>query len=146
MAGVEFKTTIRGQKEVAKALDMTVERARAATVIGNYNLAEIVMDESQKLVPVDTGDLKDSGYVTLPNSRGRIETGYGGRAEAYALMQHEALDFAHPNGGQAKFLEIPFNKYRGSRGLKVIIDFARRAFKLKQKTPTQGNYPTTPWG
>lgn len=47
----------------------------------------------------------------------RVQAASGGRVVAvgytlpYALMQHERLDFRHPRGGKAKFLEDPFNEH-----------------------------------
>lgn len=72
-----------------------------------------VFDESQELVPVLTQVLKTTGYVETAVSgaiaAGRIGYGPGG-AESYATLQHENLGFAHPRGGQAKFVEEPLLK------------------------------------
>lgn len=71
--------------------------------------AEKIMRDSKELVPVDTGALRASGHVKAPEvSAGgvEVEMGYGGAASAYALIQHERLDYNHPSG-QAKYLEEP---------------------------------------
>lgn len=76
-----------------------------------YELAQEVMADSEPLVPVDIGTLKQSGFVKKPvltKDNASVEMGYGGQASDYALIQHEDLTFNHPNGGQAKYLEIPF--------------------------------------
>lgn len=81
---------------------------RAAAAL--YEVANEVMAESKRLVPVDTGALKGSGYVSEPRvelGKVEVEIGYGGPAAAYAVRQHEDLSYAHPGGGQAKFLEQP---------------------------------------
>lgn len=85
--------------------------AKAPTALGSalYVEAEAIMKDSKELVPVDTGVLRASGHVELPSIDGqgvKVEMGYGGAAERYALIQHERLDYNHPNG-QAKFLEQP---------------------------------------
>jgi hypothetical protein len=89
--------------------------ADASRVIAGslYRSAERVMTVSkQEYVPVEKGILRSSGHVEKPVLRpGRIEVilGYGGPAKAYALVQHERLDFKH-KVGQAKYLERPLLK------------------------------------
>lgn len=77
--------------------------------------AEIDMTESKRRVPVEHGVLRASGYVSETEQSGNnfyVELGYGGAAEDYAIVQHERLDFKHPRGGQAKFLESVINESR----------------------------------
>lgn len=92
---------------------LVVLRAAAEEVVGEA--AQLVFHESQRLVPVDTGALKASGRVTQDGLEAAIS--YGGEdgagrngqdTAAYAVPQHERLDFEHPNG-QAKYLEIPMH-------------------------------------
>ena len=71
--------------------------------------AEKIMTKSKRLVPVDLGVLRASGHVRKPvikKTAATVVMGYGGAASAYALIQHERLDFQHTSG-QAKFLEQP---------------------------------------
>jgi hypothetical protein len=90
-----------------------------------------VYDESQRLVPVDTGALKDSGRVSQDGLEAAIsygaEDGAGRNGQdtaAYAVPQHERLDFEHPNG-QAKYLEIPMHS-QAERVAEVIVGGLRR--------------------
>ena len=73
--------------------------------------AEKVLYESQQLVPVDTGALQESGQVVktdiIGNQMPMVEIVYD---EPYALYIHEDLSLEHPNGGQAKYLEIPMTE------------------------------------
>lgn len=66
--------------------------------------------KSQEIVPYKDGDLMASGYLESRQFRGKsvCEIGYarGGKPE-YAIIQHENLEYNHPNGGQAKYLERP---------------------------------------
>ena len=74
-----------------------------------YEEAEKIMRVSKDLVPVDEGTLMGSGHVQAPNVGAtdvEVEFGYGGAAKAYALIQHERMDYNHRTG-QAKFLEQP---------------------------------------
>ena len=62
--------------------------------------AKEVLRTAKTLVPVDDGDLKRSGKVEAQWK----EVAVVFRAP-HAWLQHERLDFEHPNGGQAKYLE-----------------------------------------
>lgn len=84
----------------------------AETALGRalYEEANRIFNESQALVPVDTGALRSSGQVTLPQqgaSGVQVTIGYGGAAAPYAIYVHERMELNHPNGGQAKYLEEP---------------------------------------
>jgi hypothetical protein len=61
----------------------------------------------EHFVPVKDGILRGSGYVEL-NADGelRVTLGFGGPAGAYAVPQHERLDYRH-TVGEAKYLEKP---------------------------------------
>jgi hypothetical protein len=79
-----------------------------------YRDMVVVMAESQKIVPYDEGDLHDSGETDRPEiDGGKVEVTlhYGGGSVDYALVQHERLDYRHPNGGQAKFLDQPLSAW-----------------------------------
>ncbi len=72
---------------------------------------QVVLDRSQELVPIegrpDTngGTLAESGRVNRIGSDYLpvVSVSYDG---PYAVYQHEGLEFHHPTGGQAKFLEL----------------------------------------
>ncbi len=84
-----------------------------------YEEANIIFNESQKLVPVDTGALKTSGFVHAPrreNNRVFVRVTYGGSAAHYALYVHENLYARHTAPTQAKYLETPLY-----RQLPVIV-------------------------
>lgn len=85
-----------------------------------YAQANAIIEASLPLVPVDTGSLRASSYVTEPERNGdhvTVEFGYGGVATkinpktgeptgAYAVYVHENLE-AHHKVGQAKYLQTP---------------------------------------
>jgi hypothetical protein len=88
---------------------LPVIRAAAETAVDAA--AHLVLDESQNLVPVDSGALHDSGQVirdglTATISYGQADqAGRDGRDTAdYAAIVHERMDVQHPHG-QAKYLE-----------------------------------------
>lgn len=75
------------------------------------SLLECGLDLQQESVdeaPVDTGDLRGNCTAVLFNSgKPEVHVGYN---LPYAIVQHERLDFNHPMGGKAKYLEDPYNR------------------------------------
>ena len=89
---------------------------------------ERIAAKAKPITPVDDidgGDLRDSIRVTkaLATAAGRISAGVvaGGaplerlvsekghkEPGSYALIIHEDMTLRHPNGGQAKFIEMPY--------------------------------------
>lgn len=101
---------LRGTDELQAALAALGPRALQAAAAALFREGEAIMAVSKGLVPLDTGTLMNSGHVELPEIQGEtvvVTLAYGGPAEAYAVVQHERLDFIHPNGRQAKYLEQP---------------------------------------
>jgi hypothetical protein len=97
--------------------------------------AEGILTEAIDETPVDTGTLRRSGTVTVgklpdgvqvhaaakagtemkdafPNEIGREKAVYISFNTPYARRQHEELDYEHPRGGKAKYLEDPFNRLK----------------------------------
>lgn len=79
-----------------------------------YRLGETIMGEAKLEVPVDTGALRSSGHVQLPETSGpqtRVQLGFGGPATPYALRQHETPPtIYHHTVGKWKYLEDPFRR------------------------------------
>ena len=89
--------------------------------------AHEIMAKSKPLVPVDLGVLRASGKVLPPVIAGTAVTitmGYGGPAAAYALVQHERLDYHHTTG-QAKYLEQPFMEHVATLGARLLRHFGQ---------------------
>ena len=101
------------------------------TNAGNFltKIAENIMAESKNEVPVDTGTLKSTAYITAPMHKAYgvtfVKMGYGGlndklnpkpdkytgklkMASEYALAQHEIK--YHHKIGKWKFLEDPLRR------------------------------------
>lgn len=98
-----------------------VVMAQALTTVANE-----VMTESKRQVPVDTGTLRASGYVGAPKGTGTsmsVEVGYGGPAEQYAVRVHEDLA-AHHAEGNAKYLERPLSNSKSIRG-RILAEIKR---------------------
>lgn len=106
------------QKEVQMAMPLAVRE-------GLFPIWEV----SQMLVPVDTGDLKASGFIDIhvsPKARSIKGTvGYGKNGfPFYTLIVHENLEFAHESPTRAKFLEEAFNREADN-----VFDNMRRFLK-----------------
>lgn len=62
-----------------------------------------LLTEARKIVPLEEGPLDRSGRVDRDGLEGAVSFN-----TAYAVVQHERLDFRHAPGRSAKYLEIPF--------------------------------------
>lgn len=70
-------------------------------------ITETMREVKEKAVedaPLDTGALKES--VRINYNKNSISISFN---TPYAAVQHERLDFNHPKGGKAKYLEDAFN-------------------------------------
>jgi hypothetical protein len=80
-----------------------------------------IFAESQRLVPVEFGPLKQSGKVSRRNYKYTVSRSikYGGKEPGpyYAVYVHEDLTKKHKAPTRAKFLEIPFVKYEKRFGI-----------------------------
>ena len=97
--------------------------------------AEAILTEAINETPIDTGTLRRSGTVTVgalpggaqvyeaaesgsdmkdafPGPVGKEKAVYISFNTPYARRQHEELDYEHPRGGKAKYLEDPFNRLK----------------------------------
>lgn len=98
---VEIK--ILGVGELQKKLNKLTQRYNQGYRIGLEKGAKYLLRESKKIVPVDTGDLKRSGFVSITGRRfDSVATiGY---TQYYAIWVHENLDAQHKPGKSAKYL------------------------------------------
>lgn len=97
-------------EEFRRLLEAHGARAVLAGGAALYREAEKIMAASKQIVPVDTGNLRNTGHVAPPDflqSSVSVEMGYGGPAAPYAIYVHERLDLRHKAGQYAKFLEFP---------------------------------------
>ncbi len=128
----------------------TKEAVRIAEQAGIKALrtgAEAILTEAIDETPIDTGTLRRSGTVTvggLPDGAqvyaaaeagaemkdafkkeaGKEKAIYISFNTPYARRQHEELDYNHPLGGKAKYLETPFNANK-----KKVLKYADKQIK-----------------
>lgn len=106
----DYSLEVEGLTDLLK---MLIRGGRdAVEVSGRYIYAHAtkVFEESQYQVPVDTGALRSSGFITQPYVIGNqvaISIVYGQAAAPYALWVHEILEHYHKPPTKAKFLEDP---------------------------------------
>lgn len=122
-------------QDASGLIDTLMNLPQTAMDAAGYEMSkiasEIIQDSKDNYVPVDTGNLKDSAdFDDYQPNRGQtlaqigmwyagditaeqIAHGLNVNAKLYALEQHENLSYRHHGGGQAKFLEIPFDKKFG---------------------------------
>jgi hypothetical protein len=117
------------------------QRGRNAALSALYLIGNNMMTKAKELTPVNTGALRGSGYVTLPQGD-TVEMGFGGPAKEYAADVHEDLHMSH-RVGESKFLEKAINTYPDAAG--DFAEFALEAFQRGTSSRGGGN-PTAPGG
>lgn len=128
---------------IKEAVKIAEEAALKALRTG----AEAILTEAIDETPIDTGTLRRSGTVTVgalpdgaqvyeaaesgrdmkdafPGSEGKEKVVYISFNTPYARRQHEELEYSHPRGGKAKYLEDPFN-----RNQKKVLQYAEKQIK-----------------
>ena len=100
-----MKITITGSDELMAALGKMKSQLPKEMSSTLRLITEDLLGKSIDLAPVDKGDLRKSGFAESDDESGTV-----GFTEIYALRQHEHIEYAHPKGGQAKYLEQPFNE------------------------------------
>lgn len=83
-------------------------RIEAAAERGVYLGGEHVLGESSKRVPIEEGTLSRSGTVTSERRPGESVAAVA-YDTAYAVPQHERMDYRHDEGRSAKYLEGTLN-------------------------------------
>lgn len=95
---------LHGLDEVMSKIASALEGAPEMTADG---IRDVVLDIGARAAdkaPVDTGALRDS-MTTAIEVNGDDITGEIRFTEKYAAAQHEHVEYAHPQGGEAKYLE-----------------------------------------
>lgn len=121
---------IKNLDRLNKRLEVYAERVEQTVKAHCYREGEGIMAVAKStFTPVDTGALRATGHVSLPQSDGRsvtVQLGFGGPAAPYAFYVHENLEAHHPIGS-AKYLEIPFRQ--------SMQGFSRRLGQAVRKVP-----------
>jgi hypothetical protein len=80
----------------------------AAVPLATHAAADHLLEVSKPLVPIDTGEMRDSGKVTQDGREAHVSyTRVGDDGYNVAARQHEDASLSHPKGGEAHFLSKP---------------------------------------
>ena len=115
---------VRGLRTVQMNFDRVTREIDQAIKEGLTDATLDLERRSKEEAPVDTGDLRGSGYSEVVN----VYQGYKGLVgfnTPYALIQHEDMTFNHPQGGKAKYLTDPLNR-NATKYRRMIQEKARR--------------------
>ena len=100
-----MKMEIEGLPELEKLLRKMPKEVEKVAMKELQRSAVDLQGKAQLLAPVDMGDLRGSGFSETKGQEVTV-----GFSEPYALKQHEELEYNHPKGGQAKYLEQPYKE------------------------------------
>ncbi|MGE5494613.1 MAG: hypothetical protein ACM3S4_04860 [Burkholderiales bacterium] len=139
----------RARRAIQDKIDKATKGAEGATLKALTDVAVDLLSRAAERAPVETGDLRGSGYININGediaysavgSGGIIMAGTPAPSESkknvaevgftapYAFTQHEHVEFNHPIGGQAKYLESVVVE-RKEMWAKQLADSARDGFK-----------------
>ena len=102
-----IKVRVLGAKQSAMNIRKMDKATRKRFYEEMLKVSKEIMERSKnRYVPILTGALKRSGKVKgNPGRYPVVYLSYGSAAVPYALLQHENLNFHHPGGRSAKYLE-----------------------------------------
>jgi len=86
-----------------------------------------VLNESNRQVPHEEGDLERDGGISMEGDklRGAVSYGRNEQTREYAVVQHEDMTLNHDAGRNAKFLENAFNSTR-DQNTEIVAAAIRR--------------------
>lgn len=101
-----------GIEKAIKRLKRYQEAGAIAAEKAAIACGKIILKESLKLCPIDTGELRASGHIVIEGYGFdiRVTVGY---SAPHAIYVHENLEVYHKYPTQAKFLSEVIRRYRG---------------------------------
>ncbi len=99
-------------RRVLKKLKMSTTLYGAKLERGLKQAGIFVQARSQRIVPVDTANLKGGAFTRNVGGTGAKADVVVGYVADYAVYVHENLDAHHKPGKQAKYLEFVVRNYR----------------------------------
>lgn len=115
------RVTVVGAGEIAAELHKWALTLPEQTVQAMAKEGEMLLAESKRECPHDSGALRNSGYAEKRDMS--VEVGY---SQVYALRQHEELGYRHKPPTKAKYLEDPFDRRAPTMHLNIANDLRRR--------------------
>lgn len=99
------------------ALGRLAGQLRQEAALAVEEIADEVLARSTQRVPHETGDLQDSGQVSVEPGNLRAAVSYD---TPYAVVQHEDMTLQHDAGRSAKYLETAMNEVAGGPAERII--------------------------
>ena len=108
-ADASYTRSLRDQmKRVEENLSAVINQLEGVTAEVLEDALRPTFEKALSFTPVDTGDLKASGFLITRDSQKRVQAemgfGKGGKPD-YALRVHEDLNLNHKAPTKAKFLQ-----------------------------------------
>lgn len=119
-----MRIRVERREQVAASIRSRRKRHAQGVERGIKRAARFLLRESLKIVPVDTGALKNSGRATFTGS-GTETVGTVSYNTAYAVYVHEDLNARHAPGKTAKYLERPARELRGKL-MQIVAEEVRK--------------------
>lgn len=138
------RVNVRGVERTLQKLMRKGKAFKKAMAAALYTEALALDAEMVPLIPVATGRLRGSHYVTKPRGpidNPRVEVGVGTN---YGIYVHENLEAQHPVG-QAKFLEQPYKARRSGyvkRVANATENYARMGIGMESIPATAPESPS----
>lgn len=115
------QVVILGIEKAVKAFQKRASNVKSFTPKAMRDIGQDLLGKSVERAPVDQGDLRGSGFSEVSGTETTV-----GFTAVYALRQHEELNYNHPQGGEAKYLENPL-KENTPRYIKYLRDSVKKA-------------------
>lgn len=96
-------SSIRGLGHL-EGIDPVKRAQRLAVIRAVTNIGEDLLGKAQRDAPIEEGTLRGSGDVDIELDANAVWATVSFNT-VYAARQHEELDWVHPKGGKAKYLE-----------------------------------------
>lgn len=115
------QVTILGIAKAVKEFQKRAAKVKSFTPKAMRDIGQDLLAKSVQEAPLDTADLRGSGFTEVDGTTTTV-----GYTQIYATRQHEELEYNHPRGGKAKYLEDPLNQ-NINRYIKFLKDSTKKA-------------------
>ena len=139
---MQLELNLTGWADLERQFQWILKYAPKSAMAGLLALGEKIMAIATQMVPVDTGQLRRSGYVAPEDiiHEGVVEVGFG---TDYAVYVHENVSAAHVTG-EARFLQKAVYAVQNT-ALETIVNVADRVRRLGQYPKVyRTKYPMKP--
>jgi hypothetical protein len=128
MPGIGTSLHVSGIEEMQRKADATRRQFIRSAINGVKKFERIEMREMKKRTPVETGELKDSGFEGEPVVHGDIIEAVMGFTAPHAFVVHEDLEAFHAIG-EAKYMESVLNE-SGPHFLNRVVEDIKKDLGL----------------